>query len=464
MKYKGIIYIIIFALLFSCKPDITDEFKASKGTADFSRYLSFGNSLTAGFADGALSRIGQQNSYPGIIAKQLKHVGFEGEFKQPLMPTDNGVGVSVQGLDLIFSTKMILGYATDCLGVTSLAPVLANPDATQQELMNRLMTSVSNQGPFNNIAVPGMKSWEAFNQFLNLNPYFTRFKSEGSAILLDEIPKINPTFFTLWLGANDVLMYATSGGTSQMDQITNYQVFAAAMDTVVNALTENGARGAIANIPHITSIPFFTTVPYNAIVLNQEQADQLNQGYLQYNGLMEQLGLEYRINFQAGANALVVMDTSMHLPEQYKDYQFRQIKPTELVLLSIPQDSLKCAGWGTQKPVPEHYTLFDYQITPITEAINQYNTKIAGFTTTHDVALVDMNSHLNNLQSGLVFDGETFTTKFILGGAFSTDGIHLNPRGYAIVANYFIDAINDTFNANIPKAIINEYDGLIFPN
>lgn len=464
MKYKGIIYISIFALLISCKPNLTDDFNPSKGTADFTRYLAFGNSLTAGFADGALSRIGQQNSYPSIIANQLKYVGFEGEFKQPLMPTDNGVGISVHGLQLILSTKLVLGYKTDCNGETSLAPVLANPNATQEELGAQLTASVSNQGPFNNIGVPGMKSWEAFNEFLNLNPYYGRFKSEGTTVLLEEIPKINPTFFTLWLGANDVLMYATSGGTSTMDPITDYTVFAASMDTVVDALTANGAKGAIANIPHITSIPFFTTVPYNAITLTQDLADQLNQGYAQYNGLMEQLGLEYRISFQAGANAMVVMDTSMHLPDPYQAYQYRQIKPTELVLLSIPQDSLKCAGWGTQKPVPEHYTLYEYQITAIDQAVDQFNTKLAGYATTHKVAFVDMNTHLKSLKSGLVFDGETFTTTFILGGAFSTDGIHLNPRGYAIVANYFIEAINDTFNANIPKAIINEYDGLIFPN
>ncbi len=463
MKYKGIIYISILALLVSCKPNLTDEFEPSQGTADFTRYLSFGNSLTAGFADGALSLTGQQNSYPCIIAHQLKSVGFQGEFKQPLMPTANGVGVSAVGLQFIFNTKYILGYRTDCMGVTSLGPVLADPNASQQELAADLTTPVTADGPFNNIGVPGLKSWEAVSQFLGFNPFWARFKSADAMILTDEIAKINPTFFTLWLGSNDVLMYAISGGTSPLDPITDHQLFSNSMDAVMAALTANGAKGAVANIPDIKSIPYFTTVPYNALVLTEELATQLNEGYALYNGLMEQLGLEYRINFQAGANALVVMDTSMPVPAPYEGMRFRQIKPNELVLLSIPQDSLKCAGWGSQVPVPKAYTLFESQITAIDLATVEFNNKIEGYANLDNIALVDMNSHLEDFITGMVFDGETFSTRFILGGAFSTDGIHMNPRGYAIAANYFIEAINAKFNANIPKAILTDYDGLVFP-
>jgi len=91
MKYKYYILIIIIAAIASCKPEI-DEFDINKGTADFTVYLAAGNSLTAGFADGALYTSGQENSFPNILAMQFKTVGG-GDFKQPLINTELGVGV-----------------------------------------------------------------------------------------------------------------------------------------------------------------------------------------------------------------------------------------------------------------------------------------------------------------------------------------------------------------------------------
>ena len=46
---------------------------------------------------------------------------------------------------------------------------------------------------------------------------------------------------------------------------------------------------------------------------------------------------------------------------------------------------------------------------------------------------------------------------YATGGAFSLDGVHPTARGYAVVANIIIDAINDGFNANIPPVDPGEY-------
>src|SRR5579863_10243077 len=84
MKFlKQHLYIIAgLLLLTACKPEIKTP-KATHGTADFSRYISVGNSLTAGYADGGLYLAGQLNSYPSIIAKQMQQAGG-GSFAQPL--------------------------------------------------------------------------------------------------------------------------------------------------------------------------------------------------------------------------------------------------------------------------------------------------------------------------------------------------------------------------------------------
>ena len=54
-------------------------------------------------------------------------------------------------------------------------------------------------------------------------------------------------------------------------------------------------------------------------------------------------------------------------------------------------------------------------------------------------------------------------TRFVSGGAFSLDGITLNPRGNALFANQFIEAMNKKYNAKIPFAAVSKYNGVIFP-
>jgi len=466
MKLKYYIFILILATIASCKPEI-DEFDAQKGSADFSEYLAVGNSLTAGFADGALYTSGQENSFPNILATQLKTVGG-GDFKQPMMPTELGVGIGGTGLNPVLNTKYVLGYSTDCTGATSLGPVLADPDKSQQELAGELMTSVAVQGPFNNIGVVGARSIDLLiGGYGALNHYYGRFAENPlTDTIIAEARKIPFTFFTLWIGNNDVLGYALNGGEDDpldpTDEITALPTFSFAMDAIITSLTAYGAKGAIANIPDITSIPFFTTVPYNSLQLDQANADALNQGYAQYNAAIDQFQLPVpKIEFTPGYNAWIIADTSY--PYNLLG-GLRQITADELVLLSVPQDSLKCAGWGSQKPIPPQFTLIASEIEEIKVATAAFNEKIKTLSELHPVAHVDMNKLLMEVAAnGIVIDGVSITSTFIQGNVFSTDGIHLTPMGYAVVANYFIDAINNTFTSSIPHANITDFDAVIYP-
>lgn len=96
------------AFLFSCKPEL-DAVKPSAGEANFSKYISIGNSLTAGFADGGLYLEGQQVAYPNLIAAQLKHTGgsdFKSPFSQKHSATDQAICVSKTSLTGSQSWKM----------------------------------------------------------------------------------------------------------------------------------------------------------------------------------------------------------------------------------------------------------------------------------------------------------------------------------------------------------------------
>jgi len=244
-----------------------------------------------------------------------------------------------------------------------------------------------------------------------------------------------------------VLLYATAGGASNF--ITPQATFAASINTIVDTLVKHGAKGIIGNVPDITALPYFTTVPWNGLTLRQGQADTLN-------GVMPFLGINYI--FQAGNNPFVIYDATVNTPSHA-----RVIQQGELILLDVPLDSIKCHKMGTLIPIPNQYVLMATEINAIETAISGYNTTIKAAADNNNLAFVDVNAFLNQTKTGFVFDGITFNAAFVTGGAFSLDGIHLTPIGNALLANEFIKSINAKYNSTIQQVNITNYHGVIFP-
>lgn len=441
MKKISIMLLATASFLQACKPTVDPE-KPGSGTADFSTYVAVGNSLTAGYADGTLYRSGQENSYPAMLAAQFKLAGG-GEFTQPLLPGNAGYP----------DIKLVLGYATDCLGNTSLGPVpyAGNIDTAGSGI------NISGQGPFNNVGVPGIRCIDyalpgyAAIAAANGAPWAARFYPNPGANTPMEVALLKPaTFFSVWLGANDVLGYATAGGGNTAPGIFPYNIsplstFKSTYDLLISKLTADGAKGVLINIPDVTSIPFFTTIDRNGLVLNAAQAQQLSAAYAP-------LG----ITFHEGANPFIIADATA-------TGGLRQIKDGEYILLTTPGDSLKCGGWGSTQPIPAEYVLTADEVAAIQSATEQFNEVIANDADQYHLGLVDANNYMKTLQKGVQWNGLTFTPEFVTGGAFSLDGIHLTPRGYALFANEVIRVINATYDATIPQVEVTRYNGILFP-
>jgi hypothetical protein len=435
MKLRNIAFLFVLALLFSCKPEL-EEISLSSGSADFSKYVAIGNSLTAGFADGALYRSGQENSYPAILAQQMLMCGG-GEFKQPLMFDELG-----------FGGRLLLDATIE-------QPVVApgEPDALN-------FASIADRGPFNNLGVPGAKSFhlvpgaEAFSQ---MNPYYGRFASQpGVSTVLAEAKAQNPTFFTAWIGANDVLGYALEGGAA--DSITDPGLFQMALGALLQEMIANGAKGAVANIPDITAIPYFrfmnTRLPFNALVINEQQAAALNAAYAPLNALIKSLNSTDTIYFAAGPNPFVIADRDL-------PWGMRQMTANDLFLLRLPTDSISSHGWGSSVPIPNRHVLTTSEIQRIGNAIGSYNEIIMNLANQFDLAYVDINQFMfQTTSSGINRDGITFTGDFVTGNTFSLDGIHLTAKAYAMVANKFIEAINKKYNSNLKEVSPLYYPGI----
>jgi hypothetical protein len=438
MKFlKQHLYIIAGLLMVSsCKPDIKTA-KPTAGSANFSRFIAVGNSLTAGYSNGGLYRFGQMNSYPSIMARQMQSVGG-GAFNQPLFAEgqENGSGY-LQITGFSNGTPVITPVTTD-LAIRGLEDVPGFGNVT-------LYTKYT--GDIENYGVPGIKLEElTYAPYGNLNGYFERLLPGNSptntTTYLSFITARPFTFFSNWLGNNDALLYATSGGAG--DVLTDESEFAELYNLLITSLTATGAKGVVATIPDVTSIPYFTTVTVSQIVAGVQKANPTVQG-IYINALVS--GTTYAPRLATAADLIVLTF------------------PTSMIgtPVSTPYGSLPY-GLTPYTPVDNQYVLDANEVALTKAHVLSYNQTIKSVAQSKGLAVFDAFTFLDNVNSyGFSSNGLSLTSQFVSGGLFSLDGVHLTPRGYAVVANQFIDAINAKYGSNIPEANITDYNTLPLP-
>ena len=101
LKYTWLLlFLFVFAACSDDDDNNPDEIKVAldPGTADFTKYVAVGNSLTSGLTDGALFKLAQENSFPNILASKFALVGG-GAFTQPL--TNDNIGGLLLGGNVI---------------------------------------------------------------------------------------------------------------------------------------------------------------------------------------------------------------------------------------------------------------------------------------------------------------------------------------------------------------------------
>ncbi|WP_369409670.1 G-D-S-L family lipolytic protein [Mucilaginibacter lacusdianchii] len=431
--------------LAACKPEINTP-AATQGSADFSRYISVGNSLTSGFADGGLYREGQLNSFPAIIAQQMQKIGG-GAFVQPLFSEAQANGSGYLMLKSISADGTpVTANVTDNVAIRGQITV---PTSATTTLKVTLYTKYA--GDINNYGVPGIKLLTStLPSYGNLNGYFERMlpgnAPSNNTSYLDFVTSKPFTFFSNWLGNNDALGYATSGGVG--DVLTDKGTFSALYNQVINKLTLAGQKGAVATIPDVTAIPYFNTVTINAILASVKKASPAAQALF--------------VNAKVNADAVGTT------------YAARPATSADLVVLTFPTSKIGQPvatpygnlpyGLTQYTPIENQYVLDANEVAMTQDYVISYNNTIKSVASSKGLAVVDIYAVLNNIKkNGLTVDGINLTSDFISGGIFSLDGIHLTPRGYAVVANEFIKAINAQYGSNIPLANVAAYRGVKLP-
>lgn len=407
----------------ACEPKL-DVPTPSKGSADFTKYVALGNSLTAGYADGGLYREGQLVAYPNLIAQQLKAVGG-GEFTQPLFTEAqaNGSGyLTFAGFNANGTPK--LAPVTTSLAIRAVSPQILYTKYTE---------------PINNFGVPGIRLADILTPGYGSaqgNAYLERLYTDAEVFKTYQakVLESKPTFFSSWLGNNDVLGYATSGG---LKPITDPSDFQTKYMGLVDALIAGGAKGGVlATIPDVTVVPYFNTVTL-ASIKAQTKGTPLEQA-----AVLIKTGTG-AIRTATAADLIVLTADSIGLT--------RAGKPTE------PK------GFHPNYPLNNEDVLDKDEVAEAVKAVDAYNQSITAIAKSKGLALVTVSDFLNEIKTGTAVNGAPASAAYITGGIFSLDGVHLTPRGNAITANAFIKAINTKYGSSISTVNVADYRGTKFP-
>lgn len=378
MKKIKYIHIVLIAILLigSCKqepiiptdPAVPTPLTPSKGSADFTKFVSVGNSYVAGMQAYSLFTESQANSIPSIMAKQFVSVGGSSTFNQPDISSVNGfnpvLSVFASPTDQVpaYTLGRMILYDPDGSGPRSAAPSPAHfPGAAAVTCPSAVPATPALPAPYNTADYPtdftGLKS--ALNNFgvplvytqqfyvdatsgpavaKNLNPaysvFFSRFctakspsgaQGSGSTIIGDAKAAAG-SFYMIWMGFDDVLLYAATGadgvstGTFPM---TASGTFATNYNTALGLLTTgNSFKGVVGNIPDFTSLPYFYTVPWNTISLDAATASTLTTNLANnYNAILDAAVSasvitaserdKRKLAYKAGSNGVLLTDEDL---------------------------------------------------------------------------------------------------------------------------------------------------------
>jgi lysophospholipase L1-like esterase len=381
---------------------------AGAQSADFTRYVALGDSLTAGFSSGGLVQTFQQGSYPALLAHQAGTPDFE----QPL--------VSEPGIPVLLSLQALLPN-----------PVIMAPDVAPGQPIN-----AEYPAPYNNLGVPGATLYDLLyttGDIMNLlagnqdNVMHDLILRDGEHTALQQAIGLQPTFVTMWIGNNDILGAAVYGTPVEGVTMTPVADFQQMYQTALGALATNtSADIVVITLPDVAAIPFVTTVkPYITL------PDGSHVPLIGSNGPLPE-------DAYVTLNAAGLLAQGYGLPPGIPGANG----------MPLPEDIQIVGG----VPIPG-VVLRPDEVAIIRDRTAAFNNIIRDTAAALGAKVFDINDLFSSIVQGDfgVLGGITLNADFLTGGIFSYDGVHPQAIGYGLVAMSLIDFINQSYGTSIPQ-------------
>lgn len=442
-------------LFTGCSEDAPSDLpKPGLGGLTINKYVAVGNSLAAGYQSSGLYKSAQLYSYPNLLAGQLKLAGAGlGTFEQPYWPDPGnpdpktGKAARYVIISLADPNNPVIGPKGET--VTAMAP----------ENAATLMR------PYDNLGLPGAPLAGFMDTVGTYQGGFGPAIVRGAAGLpksvFRSVVALQPQLVTFWLGNNDVLGYATTGGTSPSAP-TNLSIFQAlytqALDTLKKALPN--AKVAVATVPDVRTVPFFTTIgPKVGAKL------AANGGLSLYYQKSGETGMGTgTTKFSGGSGDPLICLTGSAYAALIGTPTGKFYKDNGFPALPAGIDTTKPFGVHPQNPWPNALTLDSAEQAIAGLAVTNFNAAIKTIAASYGAAVVDVNAVFTDIHTnGVLISGVKYTTAYITGGLFSLDGVHPSNRGAGVVANEFIKSINAKFGTTLTGVDVASLPALDIP-
>jgi lysophospholipase L1-like esterase len=282
-------------------------------------------------------------------------------------------------------------------------------------------------------------------------PVLGTFTNVSPLTQLNAALSLHPSLTLVWLGNNDLLHFAFSGGTFTGVDTTAAQV-QADMTQIITSLQHAGSNVVVANLPNVIQIPFFFSMAIPAGTAQQVAQQCSLQNYL-WCVLVNSFGqtppnaaaVVGGIAAQYNLGTTGYLTLSGFLDEAQAAFNYP----------SVNLDTLAASGNGNGS---------NYVTPTLAAAIQTENTALntginAAIAATGAVK-VDVQTAFQDIATGNAADPYAAQALSVnpgvccslawFGGLSSFDSIHPSNTGYALLANMFIDAINTKYGTSIP--------------
>jgi hypothetical protein len=264
---------------------------------------------------------------------------------------------------------------------------------------------------------------------------------------VDQAIALNPTFVFLENVGNDYLGAVLSGTVIDGVTVTPLAPFTADYNTTLSRLKAKQPNGIVFGVADVTSIPFATTLPP---FLTSGGRLVLNPATGQPIPLLGPKGCPAGVPAcPIPATTIVTLNAARYLPSGFGIPC--AVAPT---LLNCNKPLPAAADPATGNPGALIYAA---DVAFLKQRGADYNTAIKAAAASSGYKYYDVNDWLLRLKAGFDIGGITINAAFLTGGAFSYDGFHLTPIGYALLADDLVQFMNANFNAGLQRVNLSTY-------
>ncbi len=366
----------------------------------FARYVSMGNSITAGFQSAGINDSTQVLAYGNLLARQMQTPYF-----QPLL---NRPGCPPPIVNVFLRTVVgpPLNPALPC--------ALRKPQPVPPPFLN-------------DVAVPGAGSEDVLtNLSPNSSPNTLTTILLGGLSQVEAMQRANPTFVSVWVGNNDVLGPATdTANAGNPAEILDPTAFAARYDSLLDAIGQTPAagKGILIGVNDVVTIPYLS---YGSVYLGAKLAGALPANF--------------NVSLDCAPRALGGVGDTTLVPFRY----------------GFGLIAASAAGPVTLDCLDDH-NITPSELAGLHAVVVAYNTHIAAQATSRGYAFIDPNPAILAVKADTaqfaVFphanpqDPKFTTSPF--GDAFSRDGVHPSTASHKLIANYLIQTINAKYGTHL---------------